>query len=250
MGQKVNSNGLRYGIYKEWQSRWIASSDKLTAQWLVQDDKIRNLLVSKKYKNAIVDKVEIERVQNKINLFIYAGQTPLLLDETGKAKKELILEIHKIVGRNIKINANVLPIVNPNVCAKIIAREIADAIEKRVSFRNAQKQALRKVLKSGAKGVKTHVAGRLGGVEMARSEGYSQGNIPLSTLRSDVDYALELAHTQYGIIGVKVWINRGIIFKKGEISEVCLKAPVQSWNSKPNYRGRNKNNNRPAINKE
>lgn len=225
MGQKVNSNGLRYGIYKDWQSRWIPSNQIQMAKWLVEDDKVRKLLISK-YKDAIIDNCEIERTQVDITLFIRVSQPGILLEDNGTVKAALIHHVNLIVGRKIKVNVNVVTLPNPSVSARIIAREVADAIEKRVSFRVAQKQGLKKALRAGALGVKTHVSGRLGGVEMARAEGYSEGVIPLSTLRSDIDYALEEAHTQYGTIGVKIWINRGLIFKKGQVSKVCLQAPA------------------------
>ncbi len=222
MGQKVNSNGLRFGIYKEWQTRWIASSDKQTAEWLVQDDKIRKHLI-KKYKLAVINNVEIERNKKEIFLFIHSSQ-PGVLSEPN-VQQAMNLEIAKIVGRQIKIHLNIIPIINTYVNARILAREIADDIERRVSFRTAQKLAIKKAMRAGALGIKTRVSGRLGGVEMAREEGYSEGVITLSTLRADIDYALEEAHTTYGIIGVKVWVNRGEIFKKGEISKVCLTQP-------------------------
>lgn len=213
MGSKVNPNGLRYGINKEWQSRWIAKDALQTAAWLVQDDNIRKHFL-KKYPYAKIDKIEIEREQTAITLYVYCVQPGVIFGTENSELKNAILAVNKIVGRNIKVKINIISINNPDLSARIVAREIADAIENRVSFRNAQKAAIRKVLWSGAKGVKTHVSGRLGGVEMAREEGYSEGIITLSTLRSDIDYALEEAHTTYGIIGVKVWINRGEIFKK------------------------------------
>lgn len=158
---------------------------------------------------------------------------PGLFSEPDTMKK-ITLQLNKICGRNYKFNINIIPIVNTYVNARLAAREIADNIENRMSFRTAQKQTIKKVLKSGALGIKTNVSGRLGGVEMAREEGYSEGVIPLSTLRADIDYALEEAHTTYGLIGVKVWINRGLIFSKGEISKVCLEAPTVSMSPKFN----------------
>lgn len=222
MGQKVNSNGLRFGIYKEWQTRWIASSDKQTAEWLVQDDKIRKILI-KRYKTAMINNIEIERNKKEIFLFIHSSQPGLLLEPN--VQQAINLEVSKIVGRATKVNLNIIPIINTYVNARILAREIADDIERRVSFRIAQKLAIKKAMRAGALGIKTRVSGRLGGVEMAREEGYSEGVVTLSTLRADIDYALEEAHTTYGIIGVKVWVNRGEIFKKGEISKVCLTEP-------------------------
>lgn len=213
MGSKVNPNGLRYGINKEWQSRWIAKDTLQTATWLVQDDKIRNHFL-KKYPFAKIDRIEIEREQTTITLYVFCVQPGVIFGVENSELKNAILAVNKIVGRDIKVKINIINVNTPELSARIVAREIADAIENRVSFRNAQKAAIRKVLWAGAKGVKTHVSGRLGGVEMAREEGYSEGIITLSTLRTDIDYALEEAHTTYGIIGVKVWINRGEIFKK------------------------------------
>ncbi|MGL4951761.1 MAG: 30S ribosomal protein S3 [Mycoplasma sp.] len=240
MGQKVNSNGLRYGIYKEWESRWISNSNKQTAEWLVQDDKIRTYF-ERKWKLASVSRVQIERKNEEVNLFINTAQPGLFGDQ--ETVKKITLDLNKMCGRNYKFNLNFIPIVNTYVNARLAAREVADSIEKRVSFRTAQKQIIKKVMRSGALGIKTRVSGRLGGVEMAREEGYSEGVIPLSTLRADIDYALEEAHTTYGIIGVKVWINRGTIFKKGEISKVCNQAPssqsaLRYSNNKPknNYK--------------
>lgn len=237
MGSKVNPNGLRYGINKNWLSRWIAKDSEQESAWLIQDDQIRNYIYAQ-YKNAHVGNIEIERRNNNnLLVVIYASQPGVILSDkpapkSRKANAEgdkaapttisgiqaLTLAINKIVGRNVKVTINVQSLNSPDLNARIIAREIADAIENRVSFRNAQKAVMRKVLKAGAKGVKTHVSGRLGGVEMAREEGYSQGIITLSTLRADIDYALEKAKTTYGIIGVKVWINRGEIFGKNLVS--------------------------------
>lgn len=211
MGQKVNPNGLRVGINKNWESRWISANNKQTAQWLVQDYKIRQHLI-KKFKSAQISNIEIERQQNKIDLFIHCSQPGIMLGKEMSTLKIVKKDVSLIVGRKTKVNVNVLALDKPALSARIIAREIADAIENRVLFRNAQKIAIKKVLMNGAKGIKTHVSGRLGGVEMAREEGYSEGIVPLTTLRADIDYALEEAHTTYGLIGVKVWINRGEIF--------------------------------------
>ena len=213
MGQKVNPNGLRIGIIRNWESRWIAKDNKQTALWLVQDDKIRKHIF-KVCKAAQVSHVEIERQQNKVDIFIHCSQPGIVLGKDMANLKILKKQLNYIVGRKTKVNVNVLPIDKPTFSARIIAREIADAIENRFSFRNAQKIAIKKVLASGAKGIKTNVSGRLGGVEMAREEGYSEGIVPLTTLRANIDYALEEAWTTYGLIGVKVWINRGELFKK------------------------------------
>ena len=214
MGQKINPNGYRYGINKNWQSRWIAKDAVQTGQWLFEDDKVRKYFF-KNYPLAQIDRIEIERTQSSFDLFVYCGQPGVIIGKDGENLKKLVLDINKIVGRKIKVNPNILQYANTAWSARVIAREIADAIENRVSFRNAQKAAIRKVISSHALGIKTSVSGRLGGVEIAREEGYSQGVIPMNTIRSDLDYAVEEAHTTYGLIGVKVWINRGEIFKKG-----------------------------------
>ncbi len=239
MGQKVNPNGYRYGINKNWQSRWIAKDNTQMASWLLEDDKIRKLIF-KNYHNAQVDRVEIERTQLSINIFIYCGQPGIILGKESTEVKALALNVNKIVGRKIKVNINVLQYENVAWSARVIAREIADAIENRVSFRVAQKMAIRKVMASHALGIKTNVSGRLGGVEMAREEGYSEGVIPMNTIRSDLDYALEEAHTTYGLIGVKVWINRGEIFKKGLNNQITPQKQNEIRASR--FRSKSRNN--------
>lgn len=252
MGQKVNPNGYRYGINKNWQSRWVSLDNKQTAMWLLQDDKIRKYIF-KNYKNAQIDHIEIERTQNSIDLFIYCGQTGLILGKENENLKKLSFQIGKIVGRKIKVNINAIRHNNVAWSARVIAREIADAIENRVSFRLAQKMAISKVMRSKALGIKTNVSGRLGGVEMAREEGYSEGVIPMNTIRSDLDYALEEAHTTYGLIGVKVWINRGEIFKKGLNNQIIPPKPTfeqrggnfKRNNKRGNFNRHNANSQKP-----
>lgn len=221
MAQKINPNGLRYGINKNWNSRWIAKDKLQVAKWIVEDEKIRNYVLNT-YKQAQVANVEIERTQKNVDVYITCGQPGIIIGKDGTNIPVATLAINKIVGRKTKVNINVIAHNNPATSARIIAREIADAIENRVSFRNAQKMAIRKVMGSGALGIKTTVSGRLGGAEMAREEGYSNGVIPLTTLRADIDYAIEEALTTYGKIGVKVWINRGEIFAKGLNNQVVV----------------------------
>lgn len=237
MGQKVNPNGYRYGINRNWVSRWIAKDNKTTALWLIQDEKIRNFLVNK-FPKALIDRVEIERKNNAIDLFVYSAQPGVINGLIDEKKAELSLNINKIVGRKIRVQIVVLSFENASLSARIIAREIADAIENRVSFRIAQKQAVRKVMKNGAYGIKTSVSGRLGGTDIARTEGYLEGVVPLATLRADIDYALELARTTYGVIGVKVWINRGTrfggIYAKTEYKKVPNKFANQENDSRKN----------------
>ncbi len=239
MGQKANPNSLRFGVNKDWQSRWIAIDNKQYSQWLVQDFNIRELLVHK-YKDAHVSNVEIERQQTNIELFVYSAQPGFLLGKEGANLEKIKDQISRIVGKKIKVNIKIITVENSQLSARLVAREIADAIERKVSFRNAQKQAIKKVLLAGAIGIKTRVSGRLGGVEMARVEGYSEGIIPLSTIRADIDYALEEAHTTYGLIGVKVWINRGEIFSNNFKNE----NPILSKPKRKNY-----DSNKPHTNK-
>ncbi len=249
MGQKVNPNGLRIGINKDWQSRWVAADCKQTAKWLVEDDKIRTLLI-KDNALAQISNVEIERNQNSITVFAYSAQPGLLLGKEGETVNKIKKDINKIVGKNIKVDLKVITINNPLYSARLVAREIADAIEKKVSFRNAQKIAIKKVLQAGAIGIKTKVSGRLGGVEMAREEGYSEGMIPLSTFRADIDYALEEAHTTYGIIGVKVWINRGEIFSKDESKKFnpLLDSKKKEFSPKKSFDNKKTNDQKPRKN--
>lgn len=211
MGQKVNPNGLRYGINKNWQSRWVAKSDQQCGDWLIQDEKIRKYLFAK-YHDAHISNIEIERSQKTIDIFVYATQIVLIIGSKGNAIPSIIREINKIVGRNVKVDLTVSEIGNPALSARLIAREIADNIQNRFPLRSAMRMALKKVLSAGGLGVKVLVSGRLNGAEIARDKMYTEGNVPLSTLRADIDYALEQAHMSYGVIGVKVWINRGEIF--------------------------------------
>ena len=214
MGQKVNPNALRISINRSWISKWEADNTRQTAQWIIEDEKIRNYLLVN-YKLAQIVETKIERTQKTIVVDVIAGQPGLIFGKDNANIKPITLAINKIVGRKITVSLNVVAFENTASSARLIAREIANAIEKKVSFRVAQKMAIKKALQQGrVKGIKTNVSGRLGGVEMAREEGYSEGVIPLSTLRADIDYAFEIAHTKYGTIGVKVWINRGEYFKK------------------------------------
>ncbi|MCV3743610.1 30S ribosomal protein S3 [Ureaplasma sp. ES3154-GEN] len=235
MGQKVNPNGLRFGVNKQWLSRWVPTDEAQMGQWLIEDDKIRTYITSK-YKNAVIDHVEIERDQQRVVVYVYAVQIGLLIGTEAAEKKLIELAINKIVGRRKIVSLKVIEVQTPELQAAIVAREIADAIENRVSFRIAQKLAIKKVLKAGAKGIKTKVSGRLGGVEMARVEGYNHGLLTLHTLRADIDYALAEAQTAYGIIGVKVWINRGELFTDRLVNNVEHAAKLN--NNKQNNKQR------------
>ena len=215
MGQKVNPIGLRTGINKDWNSKWYASK-KDFATFLNKDVKIRNYL-TKKLKDASVSNVVIERNAKKTEVIIYTAKPGVIIGHGGEEIEVLKKEMSKLVDENISIS--IMEIKNPDLSAKIVADNIARQIENRVSFRIAQKRAIRNTMKAGAKGIKTKVSGRLGGADMARSEGYSEGTTPLHTLRADIDYATSEADTTFGKIGVKVWIYKGEILKQKKLRE-------------------------------
>ena len=207
MGQKVSPVGLRMGINKTWESNWYASN-KDFAKYLNNDVKIRKYL-NNKLKDAAVSSILIERNSKKTNIIINTAKPGVVIGHGGDEIEKIKKELSKLVGEEIQIS--IMEIKNPEIDASLVAESIAHQIENRVSFRIAQKKAIRNTMKAGAKGIKTSVSGRLGGAEMAITEGYTEGNIPLHTLRADVDYAHKEANTTYGKIGVKVWIYKGEI---------------------------------------
>ena len=207
MGQKVSPIGLRIGINKTWEANWYASN-KDFAKYLNNDIKIRKYL-EKKLKDASVASVLIERTAKKTDVIINTAKPGVVIGHGGEEIEKLKKELSKLVDENVQIS--IMEIKNPDMVAALVAENIAHQIENRVSFRVAQKKAIRNTMKAGAKGIKTEVSGRLGRADMARSEHYVEGTIPLHTLRADVDYAHKEANTTYGKIGVKVWIYKGEI---------------------------------------
>ncbi len=212
MGQKVSPIGLRLGINKTWESKWYADKKEF-AKYLDNDVKIRRFL-EKKLKDAAVSSILIERTANKTEVIINTAKPGVVIGHGGDDIEKLKNEISKLVGENIMVS--IMEVKKPEIDAALVAENIAHQIENRVSFRVAQKKAIRNAMKSGAKGIKTAVSGRLGGADMARTEGYTEGTIPLHTLRADVDYAHKEADTTYGKIGVKVWIYKGEILASKE----------------------------------
>lgn len=208
MGQKVNPNGLRLGINKDWQSKWFATSKKDCGTFLNNDIKIRDYIF-KKIKDAGISKVLIERKTEKTDVIITTCKPGMLIGQSGKDIEVLKKQLSKITNEQIFIS--IVEIKTPDLDAQIVADNIAYQLENRVSFRNAQKKALRSTMRAGAKGIKTLVSGRLGGADIARGEGYTEGTIPLHTIRADIDYATSEADTTYGKLGVKVWIYKGEI---------------------------------------
>jgi len=204
VGQKVSPVGLRIGIIRDWESKWYAERD--FGVLLMEDVKIRDFL-KKKLKDCAVSRIEIERAANRVNITIHTAKPGMVIGKGGSEIDVLRAQIAKMTNK--KIHINIAEIKNPDLDATLVAESIAQQIERRVSYRRAMKQAIQRVMRAGAKGVKTKVSGRLAGAEIARSEGYSEGTVPLQTLRADIDYGFAEAHTTYGRIGVKVWIYRG-----------------------------------------
>ena len=206
MGQKVNPHGLRVGVIKDWDSRWFTTDKKEFGALLLEDHNIRKFLKNKLY-SAGVAKIEIERSANKITLDLHVAKPGVVIGRAGAGIEALKAELEKMTKKNIIVNIVEVKAIDKN--AQLVAENIALAIERRVAFRRAMKQAVQRALKAGAKGIKVAASGRLGGAEMARTEGYSEGNVPLQTLRSDIDYGFAEADTTYGKIGIKVWICNG-----------------------------------------
>ena len=212
MGQKVNPVGLRIGVNKNWNSRWYANDQEYHV-FLNEDIKVRSFL-EKKLKDALLSHVEIERVKTdkgySVIIMVFVARPGVVIGQDGKNINELKEQLVKLLN-NAAVRIDVVEVKVPELDANIVAQEIAKQLEERASFRTAQKKAIQRVRKAGAKGIKTSVSGRLGGADIARAEGYREGVIPLHTLRSDIDYACVHAATQYGRLGVKVWICRGEI---------------------------------------
>lgn len=212
MGQKVNPHGLRVGVIKDWDSRWFAGKATF-GDTLVEDYKIRELLKKKLYK-AGVPSIQIERSGDKVTIAIECAKPGMVIGAKGAEVDKLKAELEKFTGK--KVDIKIIEVRNPDMNAQLVAENIAQQLEGRVSFRRAMKSVIGRTMKSGAKGIKTMVSGRLGGAEIARSESYHEGTIPLQTLRADIDYGVARANTTYGVIGVKVWIYKGEVLK-GEI---------------------------------
>ena len=205
MGQKMDPHGLRVGIIKDWDSKWYASK-KDFADNLVEDYEVRKFL-KKAFAMAGVSKVEIERTAKMIRASVYTGKPGIALGKSGETVNKVRADLTKKFKKDI--NVNIVEVKNPDVDAQLVAENVATQIEKRISYRKAMKQCMAKAMKAGAKGIKTACSGRLAGAEIARSEFYREGTIPLQTLRADIDYGFAEANTTYGKIGVKVWIYKG-----------------------------------------
>ncbi|MFS0820972.1 30S ribosomal protein S3 [Bacillus sp. HNG] len=204
MGQKVNPIGMRVGIIRDWESKWYAGKDY--ADLLHEDLKVREY-IAKRLSDASVSKVEIERAANRINVTVHTAKPGMVIGKGGTEVEALRKALNQLTGKRVHIN--ILEIKRADLDATLVAENIARQLENRVSFRRAQKQAIQRSMRAGAQGIKTQTSGRLGGADIARAEHYSEGTVPLHTLRADIDYGTAEADTTYGKIGVKVWIYRG-----------------------------------------
>lgn len=207
MGQKVHPTGMRVGIIKDWNSKWYADSRHF-ADYLVEDQKIRKYLKKKLYL-AGISKIEIERTAKFVKINLYTAKPGIVIGKGGSGAESIKKEIIKLINK--EVNLNIVEVKNIDIDAQLVAENIAGQLERRISFRRAMKQCMQRSLKAGALGIKTAVSGRLGGADMARTEFYKEGNIPLQTLRADIDYGFAEANTTYGKVGVKVWIYKGEI---------------------------------------
>ena len=241
MGQKVNPHGLRVGVIKDWDSRWFAGKATF-GDTLVEDYKIRDYIMNKR----MLTRANGEKSDQQLSRAAGIAQVEIERSSDNKIKIHILTakpgaEISKIAGGK-DVNLNIVEVKNPDMNAKLVAENIAMQLEQRVSFRRAMKSCIGRTMKSGAKGIKTMVSGRLGGAEIARSENYHEGTIPLQTLRADIDYGVARANTTYGVIGVKVWIYKGEVLK-GEI-------PAQRTTEKPRRRNNDNRSRRPRVEKK
>lgn len=209
MGQKINPHGLRVGIIKDWDSRWFVKNE-VFGDTLVSDYKLRKYLKAK-LQNAGVPKIEIERDNSRIRVIIYCAKPGIIIGKGGTEIEKLKNDVANFIGApaNVQVDVKVIEIKQPDLNAQLVAENIAGQLERRITFRRAMKQCIGKTMKLNAKGIKVAVSGRLGGAEIARTEHYHEGTIPLQTLRADIDYGFFEANTTYGKIGVKVWIYKG-----------------------------------------
>ena len=243
MGQKVNPIGMRVGIIRGWESKWYAQKTDVPA--LVKEDHVIRTYLNKVYKKAAVSNIQIERLKgrggaDRVKITLFSAKPGVVFGREAETKNKVVAQLNKLVKKEIVFN--VIEVRRPERVATLIAQSIAEQLENRASFRRAQKMAITRAMKAGAKGVRTLVSGRLGGAEMARSEGYSEGQVPLHTLRADIDYAISEAQTTYGILGVKVWVYNGEVLP-GQSREDLAKR--QDDQAKKDFQPRKKRPNKP-----
>ena len=247
MGQKVNPHGLRVGVIKDWDSRWFANKSTF-GDTLVEDYKVRQFIKKKLY-TAGVPRIEIERFADKVKIHIHCAKPGIVIGRGGTEIEKLRASVQKMIGKSVSIN--IIEVRSPDINSQLVAEKIALDLQNRISFRRAMKQSIGRAMRLGTKGIKVRVGGRLGGAEIARSETYHEGTIPLQTIRADIDYGTAEAHTTYGRLGVKVWIYRGEVLK-GEVAPSSNKTP----GDRPDRKRRNNRSDdrrparRPSYNRE
>ena len=225
MGQKVNPHGMRVGVIKDWDSRWYARDEKV-GDLIVEDNKIRKF-VKKSLYGAGVPKIEIERSNDVVTLFVHCARPGMVIGKDGAEVEKLRLAVEALIGKKVKLN--IVEVRNPDMNAQLVAENIAQQLEKRIGFRRAMKNSIGRAMRMGAKGIKVSCGGRLGGAEIARTEHYHEGTIPLQTLRADIDYGFAEAATTYGRIGVKVWIYKGEVLHGGPRLGRSIEAPKPAF---------------------
>ena len=235
MGQKVNPHGLRVGVIKDWDSRWFANKATF-GDTLVEDYNVRNYIKKNLYA-AGVPKIEIERFADKVRIHVHCAKPGIVIGRGGENIEKLRLDVEKMIGKSVAIN--IVEVKTPDLNAQLVAESIAAQLENRVSFRRAMKQSIGRAMKLGARGIKVMVSGRLAGAEIARSETYHEGTIPLQTIRADIDYGFAEAHTTYGRLGIKTWIYKGEVLK-GDVNAAKTE--------KPERKTRRANSDRPRSN--
>ena len=239
MASKVNATGFRVGINKNWTSRWCALNKEQYVEWIVADEKIRNFFTSRKFADGKVVRCEIERQNKNINIFVYCCNIGYMT--SAEVDKNTKLLVQKIVGKKYNVKITYIDYGNQYWSAKLVADEIAHRIEMKEPFRTVQKSIITQVMRNGVLGIKTLVSGRLNGVDMARTEGYTKGIISLTTIRADIDYACVQSFTKMGIIGIKVWLNKGQIFKSGLNNQIPVKSSatvLQEDQQRRNFKGK------------
>ena len=246
MGQKVNAHGLRVGVIKDWNAKWYAN-DKDFADNLIEDNQIRDFIKKGQYQ-AGISKIVTERFANKVKVHIFAAKPGMIIGKGGVGIEDLRKRLEKLTGKTVYIN--IVEVKNVDLDAQLIAENIAAQLERRTPFRRAMKQAMQRALKAGAKGIKTSVSGRLNGAEIARSEHYSEGNVPMQTLRADINYGFAEADTTYGKLGVKVWINKGeILSGREDILVIANERKQESKQRNDRNRGNRNRDNRRRRNR-
>jgi small subunit ribosomal protein S3 len=219
LGQKVHPVGFRLGITKDWESKWVTKEKGKYVSFLHEDIRLRNL-IKQKYYHAGISRIDIERTLERVNIRIWAARPGLLIAGKGAEVKELRKLLEEVTGKNVYVNIE--EVKYPQLNAQLVAENVASQLERRVAFRRAMKKVINDAMKAGAKGIKVQCAGRLGGADMARTEWYREGRVPLQTLRADIDYGTAVAKTKYGVIGVKVWIYKGDVYRD-ETEEILRK---------------------------